>query len=312
MGESFQKEKHFLTPLKRLLGSAIFAPPPLPSVTLSSKEDEVLGRIKASLDDPLGLEQAGYALYDMYTERRGNLFGQEVYRLVKATDATTTYATISTTDATAEPSGGLLLPSNHKFSNNDVIVLTEQPNGSGDFFTTASSPVSENSVCAEAVVLNIGPTYVDVSMAAGCFEATFGLPGNDMSGQGNKNLRLRADQFVSNVPYQRMVSALSQITAVPENKRSEPTNQASSATPSEAQGQSQKYAITMDDVIKEVILKTHVFFDPNSPLYGNSDFCNVEELVNHERIIVFSNDEKLSLTNFLVLLPVLKIYFTAV
>jgi hypothetical protein len=38
----------------------------------------VLGRIKASLEDPISLEKAGHALFDMYPERRGNLFGDEV------------------------------------------------------------------------------------------------------------------------------------------------------------------------------------------------------------------------------------------
>jgi hypothetical protein len=44
----------------------------------SFQEDEVLGRIKASLEDPISLEKAGHALFDMYPERRGNLFGDEV------------------------------------------------------------------------------------------------------------------------------------------------------------------------------------------------------------------------------------------
>ena len=53
-----------------------------------AQEQEVLGRIKASIDDPLALEVAGHAIFDLYPERRGNLFGDEVYRLVKAPDAT--------------------------------------------------------------------------------------------------------------------------------------------------------------------------------------------------------------------------------
>lgn len=223
-----------------------------------------MGRIEASLEDPLALEQAGYVVYDMYAERRGNLLGQEVYRLVKATDATTSYPRLANDDerdATARH-----LPPNHKFSHNDVIVVTEQPHGSGDFFTTTTLPNSETAVTAEAVVLNMGPTYIDIAMAAGCFEAAFGLPGNDLTGQGNKKLRLRADRFVSNIPYQRMVAALSQLTAVPENKKGEAEKE-------------KKTPISMDDVLKEAILQTHVYTDPASPLFGDRDVCNVEELV---------------------------------
>ena len=51
-----------------------------------------MARIKASLDDPLGYEAAGFAVFDLYPERRGNLFSDEVYRLVKAHDATTTFS----------------------------------------------------------------------------------------------------------------------------------------------------------------------------------------------------------------------------
>jgi hypothetical protein len=242
------------------------------------QEEEVLGRIQASLEDPLGLEQAGYAVYDMYAERRGNLLGQEVYRLVKAVDATTTYPRLDITDATADTTGtARYLPPNHKFSNNDVIVLTEQPHGSGDFFTTNTLPISEAAITAEAVVLNMGPTYIDVSMASGCFEAAFGLPGNDISGQGNKNLRLRADRFVSNIPYQRMVAALSQLTAVPEKTKVVTANSAQDVL---AKGKSSAAtAINMDSVLKEVILQTHVYTDHTSPLFGDRDVCNIEELV---------------------------------
>ena len=34
--------------------------------------------MKASVDDPISLENAGYAIFDMYPERRGNLFADEV------------------------------------------------------------------------------------------------------------------------------------------------------------------------------------------------------------------------------------------
>lgn len=219
----------------------------------------------------------------MYAERRGNLLGQEVYRLVKAFDATTTYPRIDIEQVESTSSNAAAaryyLPPNHKFSNNDVIVLTEQPQGSGDFFTTNTLPISEAAITAEAVVLNMGPTYIDVSMAAGCFEAAFGLPaGNDISGLGNKNLRLRADRFVSNIPYQRMVAALSQLTVIPENKKSSTATPSNSSTDAKEK-KSMTNAIAMDEVLKEALLQTHVYTDPTSPLYGDPDVCNVEELV---------------------------------
>lgn len=220
-----------------------------------SEEREVLGRIEASVDDPLPLEQAGYALFDMVPERRGNLFlQQEVYRLVKAPDATT----VSRTEKDARSA----LPAQHKFTKNDVIVLTEQPQGSGDFFSAL--PTSEDSTTAEAIVLSVGPTYIDIVMAAGCFAAAFGLPGNDRSGAGNPHLRLRVDQFVSNVPYTRMVSALSQLTAVPESK----------TEGSDPKGPS---LIRMDDVLKEAILQTFGYTHPQSPLFA-SDATLIDEL----------------------------------
>ena len=214
-----------------------------------SEEQEVLGRIEASLlhGDPIQrLEQAGYALFDMLPERRGNLFLQEVYRLSKAPDATT--------------SRDRRLPPAHKFAKNDVLVLTQQPQGSGDFFSAV--PTSEDSIIAEAVVLSVGPTYLDIVLAAGAFAAAFGAPGNDRSGRGNPHLRLRVDQFVSNVPYLRMVSALVQLTAVPEPR-------ASPATSS---------TIRMDDVIKEAILQTFGSTHPQSPFFGDDDTTLIDDL----------------------------------
>jgi hypothetical protein len=251
-----------------------------------SQEEEVMGRIQASLEDPLGLEQAGYALFDMYAERRGNLFGQEVYRLTKAADATTVYprSLDGGEDALDTNQQARYLPPNHKFSNNDVIVLTEQPEGSGDFFTAQTLPISDTAITAEAVVLSLGPTYIDFAIAAGCFEAAFGLPGNDISGQGNKRLRLRADRFVSNIPYERMVAALSQMTAIPENKKaaaSSPSNaNAAAAVVDTFNKKMTSSAITMDDVLKEVIRSTHAYTDDSAGLlFGQSDVCNLEELV---------------------------------
>ncbi len=45
------------------------------------QEREVVSRLEASLDDPLSLELAGHALFDMFPERRGNLFSDEVRNL---------------------------------------------------------------------------------------------------------------------------------------------------------------------------------------------------------------------------------------
>lgn len=249
-----------------------------------AQEEEVLGRIQASLEDPLGLEQAGYALFDMYAERRGNLFGQEVYRLTKAADATTVYPrSLEGGEEAAllqqrDTNFARYLPPNHKFSNNDVIVLTEQPQGSGDFFTAQTLPISDTAITVEAVALSLGPTYIDLAMAAGCFDAAFGLPGNDLSGQGNKRLRLRADRFVSNIPYQRMVAALSQLSAVPDNSK-KATSSSSSSTAINTHKEKITSAIGMDEVLKDVILSTYAYTDAAGPLFGETDVCNLEEMV---------------------------------
>ena len=69
----------------------------------------MIHRIESSLDDPLALENTGYALFDMHLERRGNLFGDQVYRLSKQAGF----------DASKTPS---TLPAHHKLGNNDIIV----------------------------------------------------------------------------------------------------------------------------------------------------------------------------------------------
>ena len=48
------------------------------SLIICRQEDEVLSRLRAASDNPLALEEAGYALFDMFPERRGNLFADEV------------------------------------------------------------------------------------------------------------------------------------------------------------------------------------------------------------------------------------------
>jgi hypothetical protein len=257
----------------------------------SFQEDEVLGRIKASVDDPLALETAGYALYDLYAERRGNLFSDEVYRLTKAKDATTTYARSIQDDFSADSisSTARYLPANHKFSRNDVIMLTLQPNGSGDFFDPITTlPTSDKAVVTEARVLNMGPTYVDIAMPAGCFESTFGPAPNDASGSGDKRMRLRADRFFSDVPYRRMVEALTQITAIPDNQAAtakKASNTISTATESEKKKAETKNKnphenIVMDEVLREAILSTHAFTDIHSPLLRDPDVCDLEQVSN--------------------------------
>jgi hypothetical protein len=248
------------------------------------QEDEVLGRIKASIDDPLALETAGFALYDLYPERRGNLFSDEVYRLTKAKDATTTYTRIQ--DDESASSTARYLPSNHKFSNNDVIMLTLQPNGSGDFFDPITTlPTSDKATVTEARVLNMGPTYVDIAMPAGCFESTFGPAPNDASGSGDKRMRLRADRFFSDVPYKRMVDALAQITAIPDNQgvTGKKSSNVIPTTTSESKKPEAKNAhdnIVMDEVLREAILSTHAFTDTHSPLLRDPDVCDLEQVSN--------------------------------
>lgn len=246
------------------------------------KEEEVLNRIqKASLDysATVSLESTlGYALFDMYIERRGNLYREEVYRLTKARDSTTpkTTASLRKRNNTMFDQNDLvqLLPPNHKFTNNDVILLTLQPSGSGDFFfnppaisslmedlqpgntattTSRGTQILSSATSVEARVLNTGPSYIDIVMTAGSFEQCFQQPAsNDKSGEGNKRLRLRVDKFFSDVPYQRMVSALSQITA---STRSEQTTTASGHK-TVATNVDSTNMLRMDPIFCEVILST--------------------------------------------------------
>ena len=102
------------------------------------KESEVITRLESSISDPFLLEKTGNALFDIHPQRRGNLFNDEVYRLEKSIDATTTFFP---SEATPENSSVVSpLPPNHKFSRNDVIVVTLQPQGNGDFLGTTSLP----------------------------------------------------------------------------------------------------------------------------------------------------------------------------
>lgn len=253
------------------------------------EEEEVLGRIKASVDDPLGYEAAGFALFDLYPERRGNLYSDEVYRLVKARDATTTFSESVSLDAsnnnneeTKNNEDQRFLPPNHKFSSNDVIMLTLQPQGSGDFFNIASLPTQ--GVAIEARVLNAGPTYVDVAVPNGAFEAAFGPAPNNQGpgGKGDAKMRLRADRFFSNIPYHRMVTALSQLTAVPDKQaqaqaNAEAKKENNSMNNKNANPQAQ---IQMDELLKDAILSTHAYTDISSPSYQDKDFLDLQYLSN--------------------------------
>jgi regulator of nonsense transcripts 1 len=231
-----------------------------------AEEEEVLGRIKASADNPLTLEEAGYALFDLYPERRGNLFSDEVYRLSKPSDASTFYSR-NDSDGPDKASSGL--PLNHKFSANDVIVLTEQPRGTGDFFGANSLPTSSFAISAEARVLSVGPTYVDIAIPGGTFEATFGPAPNNMLGKkGDPRMRLRADLFFSNIPYTRMVQALGQITSIPDVHR----------LTSGTEGAAAHENIVMDEVVREAILSTFAFNDPSSPNFRDTDACDLREM----------------------------------
>ena len=220
------------------------------------QEAEVITRLESSLTDPFSLEKSGHALFDIHPERRGNLFNDEVYRLQKAKDATTTFYT-GADHETISP-----LPANHKFSRNDVIVLTLQPSGTGDFLSADSLPTNPDAVLVESRVLNIGPTYLDVAISSGKFTQAFGPASNNVSeeGKGDKKLRVRVDRFFSDVPFQRMVAALGQLTAVPENKKIE---------------EKRVGGFQMDNLLKELILSTFsmedddMFDEPNQHSLGD-------------------------------------------
>lgn len=239
------------------------------------KEQEVIGRIEASIEDPLALENAGHALYDMYPQRRGNLFSDEVYRLVKASDASDPEMTV-----------------NCKFSKNDVVTVTLQPMGSGDVFHPKNLPTSETAIMTESRVIATGPTYVDIAIPAGKFEATFGPAPNNYgpTGKGCEQLRLRLDRFFSETPYKRMVEALTKMSSIPE--RGEQFKMKSEADPDETRcpktkswdaavngrGRNPHSTICMDEVLREVIISTHAFTDPSTPLFHDVDACDLQSL----------------------------------
>ena len=232
----------------------------------SSQEAEVLARLEASADDPLGLEMSGHALLDMYPERRGNIFSDEVYRLTKAFDATTVFGRPGVDDDAdgAEDDIGNdninYLPPNHKISTNDVLMLTLQPAGSGDFFGPSTLPTAKDATSVECRVLNTCPTYVDVAIPGGSFEAAFGPAPNNVgsAGRGDRNMRLRADRYFSSVPYERMVSALGQITALPERAKQPPQKNGNNNNNNNSKNAKRKEMdIQMDEVLRDAIVSTY-------------------------------------------------------
>ena len=246
-----------------------------------SQEDEVLGRIKASLDDPITLEVAGHALYDMEASRRGNLFSDEVYRLTKASDATTIYENNDNNKSSRKDNNTRSpLPPSHKFRPNDVILLTLQPKGSGDFFdATTTSPLSEEVTQLEARVLNVGPTYVDIATQAGKFASVLGPAPNEDGGPRRAAQRLRVDRFFSNVPYQRMVDALKQMSQIPDRQQQAAAGENNNNVNSEDEAKANPLArIRMDSVLSHVIVSTHALADPASPLLRDPSVCDLEEL----------------------------------
>jgi len=177
-----------------------------------AEESEVLSRIELSAHNPLQLEDAGYSLFDMIPERRGNIFNEEVYRLMKPKNF------ISASYSTNSKDRGRI-PKQSQFSLNDVIILTKQPRGEGDIFSTSSSPLSREAQTKEARVIGTGPTYVDIAMPSGAFEQAFGpAPNNKHGKKGDPAMRLRVDRFFSAIPYNRMCTAISQITSLPSSQ----------------------------------------------------------------------------------------------
>ena len=214
------------------------------------------------------LESSGHALFDMYPERRGNIYSDEVYRLSKSFDATSTYALEEETEDGRKQA----LPQNNKISQNDVIMLTLQPNGAGDFFGSSSTPTNKNAVSLEARVLATGPTYVDIAIPGGKFEATFGPAPNNMSSPGDKRMRLRVDRYFSNVPYNRMVEAIGQVTNVPQKKSKEEIANAKDAAQKDSNCRD-----SVDNAIRQTILASFAYENEDSPTYG--DATKVQELV---------------------------------
>lgn len=217
------------------------------------------------------LESSGHALFDMYPQRRGNIFSDEVYRLVKGYDATSTYSL----DQDTEDGKRQSLPQNSRFSQNDIIMLTKQPGGSGDFFGSFSIPTNKEAVSLEARVLATGPTYIDVAISGGKFEATFGPAPNNFgpSGEGDKRLRLRVDRYFSNVPYNRMVEALGQLTSARKNDAKQDSNDGIDSSRNESHRRK-----PVDNLIRQTILNSFAYTNRDCPMSGDVEATKLNEL----------------------------------
>ena len=235
------------------------------------EESEVISRIESSISDPFALERCGHALFDVHPQRRGNLFADEVYRLEKSRDATTTFhASVAGGGGGGRGGGGRRgttpsspLPPNHNFSRNDVIVLTLQPRGTGDFLGTSSLPTTKDAVTVEARILNVGPAYLDVAIPAGKYADAFGPASNNAvvgEGKGDPDSRVRVDRFFSDVPFRRMVAALGQLTSVPE-RRDDGGGGGVAGTRGGNPDDGRVGGFRMDALLKEAVLSTFAIVD---------------------------------------------------
>jgi hypothetical protein len=220
-----------------------------------AEEDVILQRILYG--DPIQLERSGQAvLFDMTLEHRGRLYTDHVYRLTKAT------AKHNQQEKTTKLDNGRLL--RHTFRNNDILLLTKQPHGVGDIYGARPLKDTTSTGLLEARILNQGPTYIDIVLPELLAETD-----ESASSSSSSNTVYRVDQFISPVPYQRMVNALSQLTAVVSPAGTTGTNNNATSIS----------AIRMDNVIREAIVSTYAFTEAASPLRGDPEVCQVAELV---------------------------------
>eukprot|EP00581_Thalassiosira_minuscula_P012788 CAMPEP_0183714346 /NCGR_PEP_ID=MMETSP0737-20130205/8885_1 /TAXON_ID=385413 /ORGANISM="Thalassiosira miniscula, Strain CCMP1093" /LENGTH=1079 /DNA_ID=CAMNT_0025943253 /DNA_START=214 /DNA_END=3453 /DNA_ORIENTATION=+ len=227
----------------------------LVSLEYQMEESEVIQRLESSIANPFLLETSGHALFDIHPQRRGNLFSDEVYRLEKSADATTIFFSATTTTNTGNTSP---LPPNHKFARNDVVVMTLQPRGTGDFLGTSSLPTQKDAVVVEARVLNVGPSYLDVAVPSGKFLQAFGPASNNIGeeGRGDPAMRIRVDRFFSDVPFSRMVAALGQLTSVSPEGTFMPSGGGGGGGGSSGPDDRRVGGFQMDALLKEAILST--------------------------------------------------------
>lgn len=245
----------------------------LANQSATSQEAEVITRLESSISDPFLLETSGYALFDAHPQRRGNLFNDEVYRIEKAADATTTFFA---SQAGGSPNGGAVspLPPNHQFARNDVVVMTLQPRGTGDFVGPSSLPTAKDAVSVEARILGVGPTYLDVAVPAGKYAAAFGPASNNVGdeGRGDPNLRVRVDRFFSDVPFRRMVAALGQLTSVG-------SSEGSAGATTSPRYDKRIGGFQMDALLREAILSTFASKDESAMLLDGMSNPGLGELV---------------------------------